>query len=86
MTTWASYTTPEAREALIRTVRGLTREAKLLQVAALTRAVREFAMAGLRARHPLASPQELRRRFAALVMDADTVRRVYGWDPAQEGD
>jgi len=85
MSTWSRDTTPEARAALIRAIRGLTPEAKMLQVAALTRSAREFAMAGLRARHPSASPEELRRRFAALVLDADLARKVYGWDPTQEG-
>jgi len=84
MSMWDHDTTPEARAAVIRIMRELTPEAKLLQVAALTQAVREFAMAGLRARHPLASPEELQWRFAALVLDADTARRVYGWDPTQE--
>jgi len=46
---------------------------------------REFALAGLRARYPSASPGELQRRLAALVLDRDIVRRVYGWDPAKEG-
>lgn len=85
MSAWSRDTTPEARAELVRVVRSLTPEAKILQVAALIRAAREFAMAGLRARHPLASPEELRRRFAALVLDADLVREVYGWDPGQEG-
>ena len=46
---------------------------------------RNLAMSGVRSRYPNASPEELRRRFAALVLDAETVRRVYGWDPEKEG-
>ena len=42
-------------------------------------------MAGLRRRYPQAGEDELRRRFAALVLDRDTVMRVYGWDPEVEG-
>lgn len=78
-------TSPQAFSVLVRITRGLTPEAKLLEVCGLIQACREFAMAGLRARHPDASPAELRLRFAALVLDRETVRKVYGWDPAVEG-
>jgi len=78
-------TTPEARAALIRLARELSPGTKILQVARLTQIAREFSMAGLRRRYPDASPEELRCRLAALVLDAETVRKVYGWDPDTEG-
>ena len=43
-------------------------ERRLLQAAALSRAVRDMALAGLRSRHPGASPAEIRRRLGALVL------------------
>ncbi len=78
-------TTPEAKAELVRRMRELSVEDKAEQVVALVQAAREMAMAGLRSRYPEASPKELRLRLAALVLDADTVRKVYGWDPTREG-
>ena len=72
-------------EVMVAIMRRLSPEAKLRQVCALTKASREAAMAGLRSRYPEASEEELRRRFPALVLDAETVLKVYGWDPREEG-
>lgn len=66
-------------------MRELSFEEKALQVFALIKAAREMSMAGLRSRYPNASDEELRWRLAALVLDAETVRKVYGWDPEREG-
>jgi len=66
-------------------MRELPFEAKAEQVVALIRAAREMAMVGLRRRYPEAPAEELRLRLAALVLDADTVRKAYGWDPTREG-
>jgi len=78
-------TSPEARAVLIRLARDLSPGTKILQVARLTEIARELSMVGLRRRYPDASPEELRLRLAALVLDAETVGQVYGWDPRQEG-
>jgi hypothetical protein len=37
-----------------------------------------LALAGLRDRHPGASPDELRRRLADVLLGADLAERVYG--------
>lgn len=78
-------TSPEAFEVQVRILRGMSAGEKLQQVCGLIRACRELAMTGLRSRHPKASPEELKKRFAALVLDAETVRKVYGWDVDEEG-
>jgi hypothetical protein len=81
----AEDTDPEAKAELVRRMRQLSVEEKAEQVVALIQAAREMAMAGLRSRYPEASAEELRLRLAALVLDADTVRKVHGWDPEREG-
>ena len=78
-------TSPEAEAVMIGILRRMSPEAKLRQACALTRMVRELARAGLRRRHPEATEEELRKRFAALVLDAETVRKAYGWDVEREG-
>jgi len=78
-------TSPEAWEVQLRILREMSAEEKLRQVCALNAAVRELAMSGLRERYPSASEEELLKRYAALVLDRETVIRVYGWDPEVEG-
>jgi len=71
-------TRPEAEAVLI----GLLRQAppwrKLHMVGQLNQTVRTLALSGLRARHPEATPQELRRRLADLVLGPDLAARAYG--------
>ncbi len=46
-------------------------------VAGASRAVRDLALAGLRARHPQASERELVARYAALTLGRDLARCAY---------
>ena len=78
-------TTPEAERVLIELARAAPVWRKFEQVAETTETCRAFAMAGLRNRYPDATPAELHRRLAALVLDRETVIKVYGWDPKIEG-
>lgn len=47
----------------------------------MTLAVQQLAMAGLRARHPELTDDELWLKLAAHRLGADVVRKVYGVDP-----
>ena len=71
-------TRPEAEAVLI----GLLRQAppwrKLHMVGQLNQTVRTLALSGLRARHPDATSQELRRRLADLLLGPDLAAQVYG--------
>ena len=77
-------TRPEAEAVLI----GLLRQAppwrKLHMVGQLNQTVRTLALSGLRARHPQAAPQELRRRLADLLLGPDLAALVYGPLEVQE--
>lgn len=59
------------------------RKAEMLYAA--TRAACDLAMVGLRQRHSAASPDELRKRFAALMIGRDDSIALFGWDPEREG-
>jgi hypothetical protein len=73
-----SDTRPEAEAVLI----GLLRQAppwrKLHMVGQLNQTVRTLAVSGLRQRYPEATPQELRRRLADLLLGPDLAAQVYG--------
>ena len=78
-------TDEEAERVLIELTRATPVWKKIEQVIATTALSRKFALAGLRARHPEATEQELQLRLGALVLDRDTMIRVYGWDPEVRG-
>jgi hypothetical protein len=78
-------TDAEAHRFLIELARRTPVWKKFAQVAATTETCRAFARAGLRRRYPDASEDEIKRRLAAVVLDRETVIKVYGWDPEQEG-
>jgi hypothetical protein len=55
----------------------MTAEEKARTVSALTRAVQELSLAGIRLRHPHASEDECLLRLAALKLGRRLVERVY---------
>jgi len=78
-------TSPEAERVLIAGLRGMSPAQRLRLANDMTRTCRALSLAGLRIRYPGAAEAEIRRRLAALWLDRDSVRRVYGWDPEVEG-
>ena len=76
----------EVEEILLAGYRRLTPGQKLARVADLNRAVRQLALARIRAQYgPGLSEREERLRLAALWLDRETMVRVFGWDPEVEG-
>jgi hypothetical protein len=55
---------------------------RLEQTNALIAAVRELAIAGIRARHPEASPQEVRIRLTVRLYGREIAARLFGDLPA----
>jgi hypothetical protein len=55
---------------------------RLEQAMALTRAVRELAVAGIRQRHPNATDEEVRVRLAVRLYGTTAARRMFGQLPA----
>ena len=77
-----SDTSPAAFAAQLARFREMAPAEKAALVTDLTQTACAFALAGLRARHPDSTQQELLLRLAALRLGATTVYEVYGWrDP-----
>lgn len=78
-------TSRDAQQVLI----GLLRQAppwrKLEMVAEMNATVRSLMLAGLRQRYPTATPEELHRRLADLVLGPELAARVYGPVPEAPG-
>jgi hypothetical protein len=78
-------TAPAAERLLIEGFRNMPPWRKAEIVTSLTRTAGEMSLAGLRARHPRATPHDLRLRLAALRLGRDTMIRAFGWDPDKGG-
>jgi hypothetical protein len=63
-------------------LRAQTPRQRLEQTNVLIAAVRELAVAGLRARHPAAPPEELRKRLTARLYGRGVAARLHGEIPA----
>lgn len=83
--TGISDTDPEVERKMIALMRAMPDWKKIEQVFSIIETTRALSMAGLRERYPHASEEELKKRLAALVLDRETVIKVYGWDPKIEG-
>ncbi|MBY0494161.1 MAG: hypothetical protein K2Y23_08080 [Cyanobacteria bacterium] len=57
--------------------RRLSSTDKLALIASLSRAIRELTLAGIRARHPGASPREQFLRLAMLTLGPELARSAY---------
>lgn len=75
----AADTSARADEFQFDALRRMNVQRRAEILTALTLAVQELALAGLRQRYPDASDDELRLRMAAHRLGADTVRRAWGW-------
>ena len=71
-------TTPETEAILFKLWREAPAWRKLEMMAGLNRTARQFALIGLRQRFPDASPQELHRRLATMLLGEELATRVYG--------
>ena len=72
-------------ERLLERYRRMTVDEKLEHIGALGRLVEETVLAGLRAKYPEAAEAENRLRILARSVDRETMIRLYGWDPQQQG-
>ena len=71
-------TDAQAHRVHIDLMRRATGWRKLQLADQLHQSLRTLALAGLRARFPQESPEELRRRLADLLLGAELAERVYG--------
>jgi len=72
-----SDTSDAAARIQVQLWRGMSSEEKLRLVSGMTRATRELCLAGIRQRHPGASEDEVRLRYALIVLGPDLASKVY---------
>lgn len=74
-------TSPAASARYHELLRAMGPERRLETAMALSRGVRELAMAGLRSRHPNADEQELRVRLTVRLYGREAAIRLFGSIP-----
>jgi hypothetical protein len=70
-------TSPEAAARYYELLRAATPERRLHTAMALTKAVRDLALAGIRARFPNADEAELRVRLTVRLYGPDVARKLF---------
>ncbi len=70
---------------MIEILRKMTPAERLRRSFELRETTLELARQRIRKWHPNIDEHELRMRLFSLWLDADTMRRVYGWDPKEKG-
>ena len=80
-----SDTSPEAEEVLVRLARQMPPWRKLELASSMSETIRRAALAGICARHPEASAEEVQKRLAALLLPRKAVIAIFGWDPDLHG-
>ncbi len=78
-------TSPDVDLRLFDRLHDMTPAQKIKHLDAAIHFAEEIAMAGIRARYPNASPEEVRLRLFSQRLDRSTMLRLYGWDPVLEG-
>lgn len=69
-------TTPEARRHLVRLLQQMTPSERFASALDASRRLRAFAYAGLRLHHPDASPEELDRLYAELILPPELYQAI----------
>ncbi len=79
-----SDTDPDAERAQIELMRAAPVWRKVELLGQMWETVRLLTLGGLRQRHPAASPAELRRLLAAILLGDELAQRAYGPLPDED--
>lgn len=72
-----SDTHPQMEALQIELIRHMPAWKKMAMVDSLNETVKALALGGLRQRHPDATPEQLRRMLAEMMLGAELARKVY---------
>ena len=77
MTALYSDTHPKMEALQIELIRRMPSCKKMAMVDSLNETVKALALGGIRQRHPDATPEQLRRMLAEMMLGAELARKVY---------
>lgn len=77
MSALSSDTNPKIEQMQIEFIRRMPAWKKFAMVDGLNETVKTLAMSGIRERHPNATPQQVRRMLAELMLGTELAQKVY---------
>lgn len=78
-------THPEIEKILIEGYRKMSPAQKFRCVCEMNLFARRLALADIRRRYPEADERERQLRLASRFLDADLMKKAFGWDPEEKG-
>jgi hypothetical protein len=78
MTALSSDTDPKIEQMQIEFIRRMPTWKKMSMVDGLNEAVKNLALTGIKQRNPTATPEQIHRMLADLMLGEELVRKVYG--------
>lgn len=85
MKTQSPDTHPEIERIQIEAYRKMSFTEKMHCIGDMHRTGQHMALMNVRQRYPNANERELKLRAAALMLDADLMKKVFSWDIEKEG-
>jgi hypothetical protein len=76
---------PVVAQIVLERLRAMSVGERAEMVNSMNRACEALALAGIRQRHPNASPEEIRMRLGVLRIGAALMLEVFGWDVKVHG-
>lgn len=70
-------THPKMEAVQIQVIRRMSAWKKIAMVNDLNETVKTLAVSGIKQRHPLATPEQIRRMLAGLMLGEELARKVY---------
>ena len=78
-------THPKIQQMLLEGYRKMSPQEKLKRVNELTKSVQQLALARIKKQYGEISEREQRLRLASLWLGRETMLKIFGWDPQEEG-
>lgn len=82
---WTSDTHPDLRPLVVDRWRAMTATDRAELVDRLSADTCALALAGIRARHPDATPEEEQMYLRVVLHGPEVAREAFGWDAAERG-
>jgi hypothetical protein len=78
-------TSPQIQKVLLEGYRKMSPQQKMQRVNELTKSIQQLALARIQKQYPNATEREQKLRLASLWLDAELMKKVFDWDPQQQG-
>ncbi len=78
-------THPKIEKMIVEGYRNMTPQQKMKRVSELNKSIQQLALARIQKQYGNISELEQRLRLASLWLDKELMKKIFNWDPQQEG-